>query len=54
MQDQSNEVILSEIQIKPSKAILENRFAAGAIAHEAKCTGRCESGGGCKPFLDLE
>ena len=47
MQYQSNESILEEIFIKPSNDVL-------SLSEEAKCSGRCESGGGCKPFLEIE
>jgi hypothetical protein len=41
-----NDAILAEILIAPSLESIENRFTKASDA--AECSGRCESGGGCK------
>ena len=41
-----NDAILAEILIAPSMESIENRFTEASDA--ADCSGKCESGGGCR------
>lgn len=41
-----NDAILAEILIAPSLVCIENRFAGTTDA--ADCSGKCDSGGGCR------
>lgn len=50
-QDEQLKSILDEIFIKPSQSLIENRFSKTDANESAGCTGRCESGGGCKSFV---
>ncbi len=43
---ETDAILLAEILLSPSSETLENRFLKANDA--ADCSGRCDSGGGCK------